>query len=92
MGVAGFMTCMAWIANGSAGIGESMVFLLRITDMRRRPFLILVYDDLLEVAEWRDDAADVSETVAKDEALVGRCSLELSEGGCVEWELREGGG
>lgn len=92
MGVAGLMACMVRTANGRAGMGESMVFRLRMADMRRSPLFILVYDDLLEDAECRDEVAEVREVVANDEVFVGRCSLELSDGGCVDWELREGGG
>ena len=32
------------------------------------------------------------EAVASEDVLVGLCSLELSDGGWVEWELRDGGG
>ena len=69
-----------------------MVFRLRMPDMRRSPLLILKYDDLLEDTELKDESAEVREAVAIDEGFVGRCSLELSDGGCVDWELREGGG
>lgn len=72
---------MVWTANGRAGIGESMVFRLRMADMRRKPLLNLVYDDLLEDMERRDEAAEVREAVANDGVFVGRCSLELSDGG-----------
>jgi len=104
MGVAGLMAGMVWTANGRAGMGESMVFRLRMADMRRSPLFILLYDDLLEDAECRDEVAEVKEVVANDEVaevkevvandevFVGRCSLELSDGGCVDWGLCEGGG
>jgi len=73
-------------------MGESMVFRLRMADIRRSPLFILMYDDLLEDADFRDEAAEVREAVANDEVSVGRGSLELSDGGFVESELREGGG
>ena len=89
------MTCMDWTANGRAGIGESIVFRRRSAEIRRSPRLNFMYEDLLDVAEWREEAAEVMEAVAREEVLVGACcSLELSEGGRVdvECELREGGG
>ena len=78
---AGFIGCIEWTANGRAGIAESMVFRLRIAEMRRRPLLIFRYEDLLEDVEWMDEAAEVREVVANDEVFVRCCSLELSEGG-----------
>lgn len=72
---------MVWTANGRAGMGESMVFRLRMADMRRNPLFILVYDDLLEDAEFKDEVAEVREAVAKEEVFVGGCSPELSDGG-----------
>lgn len=72
---------MVWTANGRAGMGESMVFRLRMADMRRSPLFILIYDDLLEDAEFKDEVAEVREAVANEEVFVGGCSFELSDGG-----------
>ena len=77
----GLTACMVWTAKGRAGIGESIVFRRRRAEMRLSPRLNLIYEDLLEDAEWRDEAGEVKEAVASDEVWVGPCCpLELSEG------------
>lgn len=82
VGVAGLMAWMVWTAKGSAGIGESIVFRLRKVDIRRRPLLIFVYEDLPEDTERSDEAAEVTEVVGNEGVWNRRCSsLELSDGG-----------
>ena len=85
IGVEGPAACIAWTAKGRAGMGESIVFRRRSAEMRRSPRFNLMYEDLFEEAERREEAADVIESVAREDVFVNLCcSLELTEGGWVE--------
>lgn len=84
---------MAAMGIGIGGTAASMVFLLFKVEMRRIPLLILVYDDLFDEDELMEDGAEVMEEDVKEDVLLWpRCSLELHEVGCVESDVRDGGG
>ena len=74
-------------------IGVSMVLRRCNVESRLIPCFMSPYDDLRDVADSNEEAPEVIEAVVSDEALVGCCcSLELSDGGWVDWEYCEGEG
>lgn len=64
----------------------------RRTEASRRTFLLnLTYDDFRDDPDVMEDGGDAIEPVADDDALVvSLSSLELSDAGCVDWEVRDG--
>ena len=84
---------MAAMGTGIGGKGASMVFLLLNVEIRRMPFLILVYEDFCDESEFMEEGADVMEAEVREGVLVWpRCSLELHEVGWVESDVLDGGG
>lgn len=80
---------VAETGKGIVGIGTSTVFLRRRADIRLKPLLNLVYEDLIEDVEVMEAGED--ETVVMDDVLLGCLySDELSEVTCVNGEAREG--
>lgn len=88
---AGLNASIVTVGKEKADIGASMVRRRRTEASRRTLLLNLTYDDFRDDTEVMDDGGDAIEPVANDDALVvGLSSLELSDAGCVDWEIRDG--